>query len=198
MRSHYTPPQSNSNDAEAQAFMFAQLMSGLFFIELVRVEAVRGVAPNLVVDVMPLITQRDNSGAMIRNATIPNAPVWRLQRGSSAVIMDPVVDDIGIALICDKDTTIARANRKQSLPGSFRTHSRSDAIYLGGCLNGQPAEFIEFTGAGINIKSPGDVDINGLKVLSDGRLQLVDGSIVDLHDHGGVATGSARTNKLGH
>ncbi len=197
MTPHYTPPQSNSNDAEAQAFMFAQLMSGLFFIELVRVVAVRGAAPNLVVDVMPLITQRDNTGAMIRNTAIPNAPVWRLQRGNSAVIMDPVVDDIGLALICDKDTTTARANRDQSLPGSFRTHSRSDAIYLGGCLNGQPTEYIEFTGSGINIRSPGDVNINGLKVLSDGTLQLVDGSIVDLHDHGGVAPGSARTNKLG-
>lgn len=197
MRSHYTPPQSNSNDAEAQAFMFSQLLSGLFFIELVQVKAIRGSAPNLVVDIAPLVTQRDRTGAMIDNGTIHNAPVWRLQRGSSAVIMDPVVGDIGLALICDKDTTIARANRKQSLPGSFRAHSRSDAIYLGGCLNGQPSEFIEFTGTGINIKSPGDVDINGLKVLSDGRLQLVDGSIVDLHDHGGVATGSARTKKLG-
>lgn len=35
------------------------------------------------------------------------------------------------------------------------------------------------------------VNINGLKVHSDGKLELVDGSIVDGHDHGGVISGEA-------
>ncbi len=196
MIEHYTPPQSNSNDGEAQAFMFAQFMNGLFFIELVQVMKVSGAAPNLVVDVLPLVTQRDHTGAMINNSQIYNVPVFRLQRGTSAVIMDPVEGDIGAILVCDKDNSGARANRKQSLPGTNRSHSKSDALYIGGFLNGEPTEYAEFTGTGINIKSPGTVDINGLKILPDGKLQLVDGSIVDGHKHGGITRGGAQTDPL--
>lgn len=196
MTDFYTPPASNSNDAEAQVFMFSQLMNGLFFIELVQVMKVSGAAPNLVVDVLPLVTQRDHTGAMINNSQIYNVPVFRLQRGTSAIIMDPVVGDIGAILVCDKDNSGARANRKQSLPGTNRSHSKSDALYIGGFLNGEPTEWVEFTGAGINIKSPGTVNINGLKILHDGKLQLVDGSIVDGHKHGGITRGGAQTDPL--
>ena len=63
-------------------------------------------------------------------------------------------------------------------------------------MNGEPTEFVEFTGNGINIKSPGVVNINGLKILANGKLQLVDGSIVDGHDHGGVISGGSRTDPL--
>lgn len=45
--------------------------------------------------------------------------------------------------------------------------------------------------------APGGFNLNGLKILPDGRLQLVDGSIVDGHDHGGVESGGSRTNPLG-
>lgn len=46
-------------------------------------------------------------------------------------------------------------------------------------------------------RAPGGFDLNGLKILPDGRLQLVGGSIVDGHDHGGVEFGGNRTNPLG-
>lgn len=45
--------------------------------------------------------------------------------------------------------------------------------------------------------APGGFNLNGLKILPDGRLQLVDGSIVDKHSHGGVQTGGSNTKKLG-
>lgn len=193
----FTPTSAQTSDAENLSYVFKKLLSGAFFIELVEVTAIRGTAPNLVVDVMPLVTRTDPSGATIQNSEIFNVPVFRLQRGMSAVIMNPVPGDIGMIAICDRDNSIARANRKQSVPGSKRMHSKSDALYLGGFLNSQPAEYVEFTSSGINIKSPGTVNINGLKVLPDGRLQLVDGSIVDGHDHGGVQSGGSRTAPLG-
>ena len=49
----------------------------------------------------------------------------------------------------------------------------------------------------INGTAPGGFNLNGLKILSDGRLQLVDGSIVDKHTHGGVERGGVNTNPLG-
>ncbi|KAB0554614.1 Gp138 family membrane-puncturing spike protein [Pantoea stewartii] len=45
--------------------------------------------------------------------------------------------------------------------------------------------------------APGGFDLNGLKILPDGRLQLVDGSIVDKHKHGGVQSGGSNTAPLG-
>lgn len=192
----FTPTRAQVNEPESLKFTFERLLSGAFFIELVKVQAVRGTAHNLVVDAIPLVTRTDQSGAMIQNSAIFNIPVFRLQRGTSAIIMNPVVGDIGMIAICDRDTTLVRANRKESVPGSGRKHSKSDALYLGGFLNSQPTEYVEFTGSGINIKSPGTVNINGLKILSDGRLQLVDGSIVDAHTHGGVSPGGSNTAPL--
>lgn len=49
----------------------------------------------------------------------------------------------------------------------------------------------------IKIVASGGVDLNGLKILPDGRLQLVDGAIVDKHTHGGVQTGSGDSAPLG-
>lgn len=193
----YQPPSSNTSDAEAFAFSFHRLLSGKFFVELVKVTAIHGEAPNLTVDILPLLTQVDPTGAMIETSVIYGAPVFRLQRGASAVIMDPSPGDIGLALICDGDTTVVRANREPSVPGGRRRHSRSDAVYLGGVLNAAPTEYVKFNGNGIEVKSPGTVNINGLKILADGRLQLVDGSIVDKHTHGGVSSGSSSTAPLG-
>lgn len=49
----------------------------------------------------------------------------------------------------------------------------------------------------INGTAPGGFNLNGLKILSDGRLQLVDGSIVDKHTHSGVEPGGSNTAPLG-
>ncbi|MFV4845149.1 phage baseplate protein [Edwardsiella tarda] len=155
----FTPPGGNSNDAESFKFVFEKLLNGKFFLELAIVTKVSGEAPNLVVDVIPLVTQTDHTGAMIKNSTIYNVPVFRLQRGNSAIIMNPVPGDIGMIAVCDRDNSVVRANRAQSVPGSRRTHSKSDALYLGGFLNEQPSQYIEFADNQINIVSPGDVNV---------------------------------------
>lgn len=181
----FTPTSAQTSDAENLSYVFKKLLSGAFFIELVEVTAIRGTAPNLVVDVIPLVTRTDPSGATIQNSEIFNVPVFRLQRGVSAVIMNPVVGDIGMIAICDRDNSIARANRKQSVPGSKRMHSKSDALYLGGFLNNQPSQFIEFADGEINITTPNPVNINCSKaniVAPDG----VDMTTPLLHVIGGA------------
>lgn len=159
-QSFYTPPNVQTSDAEAFAFNFSRMLNSCFFIELVRVVAVKGAAPNLTVDVLPLVTQTDQSGAMIDNSTIFGCPVFRLQRGASAIIMDPVPGDIGMIAVCDQDTSLARKSREQSVPGSKQRHSKSDALYLGGFLNAQPSEFVRFNGNQIDIVTPGQLTVN--------------------------------------
>ncbi|CND01021.1 phage baseplate protein [Yersinia enterocolitica] len=155
----FTPTSAQTSEAESLSYVFKELLSGAFFIELVEVMNIQGEAPDLVVDVIPLVTRTDPSGATIQNSEIFNVPVFRLQRGGSAIIMNPVIGDIGMIAICDRDNSIARANRRQSVPGSKRTHSKSDALYLGGFLNNHPSQFIEFADGSINITSPNPVNI---------------------------------------
>lgn len=192
----FTPTSAQTSDAENLSYVFKKLLSGAFFIELVEVLAVRGVAPNLVVDILPLVTRTDPSGAMIDNSPVFNVPVWRLQRGDSAVIMDPVAGDIGLAAICDRDNSIARINRKPSVPGSKRTHSKSDAIYLGGVLNGQPSQFIEFADGAINITTPNPVNIT----CSSANITAPDGVNVTtptMHVTGNITAGGNITDNNG-
>ncbi|QCK79151.1 hypothetical protein E4K08_22490 [Raoultella ornithinolytica] len=53
------------------------------------------------------------------------------------------------------------------------------------------------TSGEISGTAPGGFNLNGLQILPDGRLQLVDGSIVDKHTHGGVESGGSSTAPLG-
>ena len=156
----FTPTGPQTNDAESLNYIFKQMMSGYFFTEIVEVKAIKGEAPNLTVDVLPLVTRLDQNNQMIQNSVIYSIPVFRLQRGSSAIIMNPVVGDIGLMLVCDRDNSVARANRKESVPGSRRSHSKSDGVYIGGIINMQPTQFIEFADGAINITTPNPVNIN--------------------------------------
>ncbi|HHH0512651.1 TPA: phage baseplate protein [Yersinia enterocolitica] len=160
MNNPYSQSQNQSNDSDAFASSFNKLLNSNYFIRIATVTAVRGTAPNLVVDVLPLVAEvRSSDRTIIQGSQIYNIPVWRLQRGGSAIIMDPVAGDIGLIAVSDVDISVARSARKESVPGSLRTHSQSDAIYFGGVLNGQPTQFIEFADSELNITSPNPVNI---------------------------------------
>lgn len=185
----FTPTSAQTSDAENLSYVFKKLLSGAFFIELVQVTAIRGAAPNLVVDVIPLVTRTDPSGATIQNSEIFNVPVFRLQRGMSAVIMNPVPGDIGMIAICDRDNSIARANRKQSVPGSKRMHSKSDALYLGGFLNQAPTQYVEFADNKINIVAPNGVNITTPDMYVSGNIRAGG----DITDNVGTQSASLKT-----
>lgn len=192
----FTPTSAQASESESLAYIFQMLLSGYFFIEIAKVVAVRGVAPNLVVDVLPLLSRVDSSGAMIANSTIYDLPVWRLQRGNSAIIMDPVVGDIGWIAVCDRDTSLVRSNRKESIPGSKRKHNKSDAIYLGGILNMPPTQFIEFADGAINITTPNPVNIK----CSSANITAPDGVNVTtptMHVTGNITAGGDITDNNG-
>lgn len=192
----FTPTSAQTNDAESLSYVFKRLLSGAFFIELVEVMAVRGEAPNLVVDVMPLVARTDPSGALIANSEVFNVPVFRLQRGNSAIIMNPLAGDIGMIAVCDRDNSVVRANRKQSVPGSKRTHSKSDALYLGGFLNSAPDQFIEFADGAINITTPNPVNIT----CSSANVTAPDGVTIttpNMHVTGNITAGGDITDNNG-
>jgi len=110
-----------------------------------------GLAPVGSVDVQPLVNQMDGEGNSFPHGTIFNLPYVRMQGGTNAVICDPVVGDNGIAVICDRDISSVKANKKQANPGSRRRFGLADGIYIGGLLNGTPEQYVRFTTDGMSI-----------------------------------------------
>lgn len=156
-------PQDTSSEANAQQFLMHQFLMGKAFITLALVTSVNESGE--VVSVKPMVEGFTGGGDRIPSSVISGVPVWRLQRGASAVIMPPVVGDIGLIAICDRDITAVKATQGSALPGSNRTHSYSDAIYLGGVLNAEPSQYVKFANDGIDIVSPLVVQVNGNTVV---------------------------------
>ncbi len=156
-------PDDISTDANVQKFIMEKFLSGKAFITLAMVKATYPGNENEMsfVDVQPMIHGSDGTGALIERGVIYNAPVFRLQRGSSAVIMDPVVGDIGWIACCDEDIRTAKKTAAPALPASARSHSYGDAIYMGGILNSGPTQYIKFADDGIDIVSPLVINVNG-------------------------------------
>ncbi|AOM39274.1 hypothetical protein [Xenorhabdus hominickii] len=78
--------------------------------------------------------------------------------------MNPVPGDIGLIAVCDQDISTVKVTKKSAMPGTGRTHNYSDAIYLGGVLNSEPTQYVEFTDNQINIVSPNKINVNAPQV----------------------------------
>lgn len=164
-------PQDVNCEANINEFIFNTLMSRHSFVQLVIVKKVKA---GPLLDVMPLVSGFSADGSRVDNSTVFNVPVWRLQRGASAVIMDPIEGDIGLMLCCDRDITKVRDEKKESLPASKRVHSKSDGIYLGGVLNAEPSQYVKFANDGIDIVSPLLVNVNGnvVSINAESRAEI--------------------------
>ncbi|NHB93160.1 Gp138 family membrane-puncturing spike protein [Photorhabdus cinerea] len=150
-----TKPTDINSEANAFDFVMRQFLSQHVFITLGLIIKSNGKT----VDVKPMVHNMTGTGRKIENGIIYNVPVFRLQRGNSTVIMNPVVGDIGLIAICDRDISSIRATKAPALSGSKRTHNYSDAIYLGGVLNAEPQQYVEFIDNQISIVSPNKINV---------------------------------------
>lgn len=169
----YSTQQVNC-EANINEYIFNLLLSRHAFVHLVIVQKVKtqtGNQPPLL-DVLPLVTGFAADGSQVENSTVFNVPAWRLQRGASAVIMDPVEGDIGLLLCCDRDITKVKKEKKEALPASRRTHSRADGIYLGGVINSDPVQYVKFASDGIDIVSPLLVSVTAPNIEMNGSAKI--------------------------
>lgn len=198
---------TESSAESALEFSVRAILAGLWTVTVVKVVAVQnngGVSPVGLVDVLPLVNQVDGAGQPTPHITINQLPYFRLQGGSNAVILDPQVGDIGMACFASRDISAVKANRGQANPGSFRQHSASDGLYVGGFLNGTPTQYVQFTSSGITVVSPGTITLQAPTVAVQGNLTVSgtttgqgDGTFASIdvakHVHPGVQTGSGST-----
>jgi len=150
-------------DSEQNGLNFAiqQAMLKLQTALPVRVMAVRnaGVAPVGQVDIQVLVDMVDGQGNTVQHGTISNVPYFRLQGGTNAVIVDPLPGDIGMACFCSRDISAVKSVKDAAPPGSWRSHDFSDALYIGGFLNGTPTSYIQITQSGILVHNSSGVKL---------------------------------------
>ena len=151
-----TDPTSDVGDWNRLRFAMQQQMLGLNTSLPVRVMSVQagGLGPVGFVSILILVDQVTGDDMTVPHGEIPNVPYVRLQGGANAVIIDPQVGDIGLACFASRDITSVKNARQVAPPGSRRAHDFSDAMYIGGMLNGTPTQYIQFSGGGILVHSP--------------------------------------------
>lgn len=168
-----------------------------------------GLSPIGRVSIRPLVQQVDGRGNAINHDIIHNVPYLRIQGGANAVILDPEVGDIGMALFADRDISSVKASGQQSPPGSSRMFNMADAVYMGAIIAAAPEQYVQFSADGITLHSPTKVRIEAPvseveaptmsfignayftgNVGVGGTLENAGVNVGSNHTHTGVQTGS--------
>lgn len=164
---------SATNESSSLQFVIRRMLARVRTSTIVQVVAVYNdgdVTPVGVVDIQPLVQQTDSAGNVTSLAVVYGVPYMRVQGGTNAVILDPQVGDIGMAVFGDRDLSTVVATKKMGPPGSARQHNLSDALYIGGILNGTPQQYVQFTTSGITVLSPQAVTIQAPTITLQGNV----------------------------
>lgn len=211
----FLEPQNTSTDYAGMTFLVNQIINQLATSTLVKVVKVTNngdVQPVGTVDVQPLVNQVDGAGSPVAHGVIHNLPYIRVQGGTNAIILDPKVGDLGLAVFCSRDISRAKRTKGQANPDSSRKYDWADGIYVGGLLNGVPQQYVQFNDTGITILSPiriafvapsitfttigggaADVTMTGnINVI--GTLHNNSKDVGSTHTHGGVQPGGGSTS----
>lgn len=185
------------------AFIVNSIMNRKATATLVQVKTVTNgggaVAAVGFVDVQPMVNQLDGRGQPTPHGIIHNVPYFRLQGGDCAVIIDPKVGDIGLAVFASHDISSVKNNKAISNPGSRRRFSMADGLFLGAFLSQAPTNYIRFDSSGdIELKPAATVRIIG-DLHATGTITADTDVIADTisgktHTHGGVQSGSGTTD----
>lgn len=148
-----------SNDFNELNFVIRQRLAELQTALLVKVVKVK--ADTGMVDVQPLVQQISADSSVVDHGVIYNVPFYRSQGGNNGIIINPAVDDIGVAIFCSRDISAVKNAKQIAPPSSRRMHSFSDGLYIGGFLNADAQRFIKFGENGIEINPKDLLKING-------------------------------------
>lgn len=163
------------------AFAIQQAIAKTQTATLVRIEACTNdgsdTSPVGFVDVTPLVNQLDGLGNPTPHVTVFGLPYLRLQGGASAVILDPVIGDIGVAVFASRDLSNVKTSKGPANPGSARTYDFADGMYLGGMLNGSPTRYIRFGADGITITDPAVITLKAPSIVINGALSQMGGDV---------------------
>ena len=198
-------PEQAVGGAAQDKFIIQQLISNIHTmipVEVVSVSVPTGtLAPIGRCSVRPLVQQVDGNNNVYGRGQIINVPYLRVQGGKNAVVIDPVVGDVGLCGFCERDISMVKRTGVEAAPNTRRQYSLNDAVYMFTMMSGVPEQYVHFKDNGIDIKSTGDININGLIIKPSGQLVLANGVIVDTHIHsqGNDSAGNSQVDTgVGH
>lgn len=204
-------------EALRQELLIRALILGMRTAMPVKVMAVHpgeGSPPGIgTVDVQPLVQGVDGSGTLWSlvpsGGAVYGVPFVRLQAGGNAMVIDPAVNDIGLAVACDRDISSALAaagaaaandtlgSYTGSGPGSQRVHDISDLVYVASVVSAaEITQYFLMNSSGITLFSPGTITIqgaqinlegpvnaNGATISSSGEIEDAAGVVLGTHEH---------------
>lgn len=200
------PFEVQFDQGRMQEWLIQQMIRKINTCELVKVLAVYPTTDTVgFVDVQPLIQDRTTLGVVLEQAPTYKLPYFRLQGGISAVILDPVVGDIGLAAYAQRDITNVVATRDQGAAPTDRVYDAGDGLYFGGFLNADPTQYVKFLPTGgievvstadLSITAPGNLtaDVGGnLTLTVGGDAAVTVGGKLDLTVEGDMTVSAAKT-----
>ena len=194
-------PEQTVAGAAQDMYIINNLIANIHTMMPVKILSVTVPADSLApigrCEVLPLVQQIDGSNNVYPMGKIINVPYLRVQGGSNAIVIDPQVGDVGLCGFCERDISIVKRTGELSAPDTRRKYDINSAVYMFTMMSGTPTQYIHFKTSGIDIKTTGDLNINGLIIKADGTLITKDGDTVDKHSHGGVQSGGSNTSPLG-
>lgn len=157
-------PDSATSPLNTQEYLTDLIMNRRSHAILVKVQKVTNTPGELKkpgrVDVLPLVNQTDGQGQATEHTTVYDLCYFRPQGGKNAILLDPEVGDIGLAVICDRDISSVKAAEDKANPGSGRRGNMADGIFFGVPLGPIPDQYVRFFKEGIQVH-----DRNGNDVL---------------------------------
>lgn len=172
----YLGAQDASSDAthtNVTDFMIDQKLAQISTAKIVKIvkgpydKDGKSIAPGTVgpigyVDVQPMVNQVDGRGDATAHGTVHRLSYHRNQGGLGAIINDPVVGDIGIMTVSDRDTSSVRATDKVANPGSRRKFDMADGTFVGTSQARMPEQYVTFKPDGMEMH-----DKHNNKVVTD-------------------------------
>ena len=169
-------PTTMGSEFNSRVFMVQQILSKIATSMPVIVKAVDTVA--MTVDVQPMVSQVTGLGNTVEHGTIFGLPYVQYQGGGSALLIDPVVGDIGLGVFCSHDISAVKTNKAVAPPGSLRRFSWSDGVYIGGFLNSAPVNYIRISDAGIEIVHPTKTTVTSPTIKFDGNVEVTGDALI--------------------
>jgi hypothetical protein len=163
-------PFSDASEFNTLAFIIDRATEEMQTVSIVQVKAVNTGAQT--VDVQVLVNLMTGANISVPHGVISARPYFRAQGGTSGIILDPVVGDIGVMVFASRDSSAVISAKGLANPGSKRRFSWSDGVYFGGVLNTPPTQYVKLNSSGITILSPTAVLIQSPANMVSGPLAV--------------------------
>ena len=150
----------NANNQQINSLL--QKINTVFLARILSVKS-SGVNGSKTVVAQPLICQIDANGNALPSPKLVEIPHYRIQAGTGAIILDPIVGDIGVFVCCKRDSSgVKNGTTDPQVPASFRSFDLADSVMIATIRTGTPTTYIHINPETqtIEIKAPSSLTIN--------------------------------------